>query len=204
MRGFLASLGITHRVGRETCLLGVNQFRGVCVQVCVMGLRKSLFVGAVGAAIVAISGARAEAQDARQIVQQAVNAELAANRDDHSRWRYLKHADGGECMVVVETDNGAISRHLADGGRPASEYTLHEDDEQIQKFIHDPGMQAKQKRDGAHDEKSATELLHLLPTAFDWKIQSESGDTITLTFQPDPKFDPPDMEARVMARWKAR
>jgi hypothetical protein len=138
------------------------------------------------------------AEDPRQIVQAAVNTQLAADRNDQSHWRYIKTEDGREKLVVVETEHGAITRHLEVNGKPASPATLAADDEHIQQFIHDPGMQARQRRDGAHDDKSATELLHLLPEAFDWKVESESGELITLSYKPDPNFNPPDMEARVM------
>jgi hypothetical protein len=159
-----------------------------------MGSGKKIWMGAL-AAVLCMS---AHAQDAKQIVQLAVNAELAANRDDNSHWRYLKHMGGGNSEIVVETEHGAISRHVEEGGKPASAATLRADDEHIQKFIHDPGMQAKQRKDGAHDDKDATELLNLMPEAFLWKVESETQETWTLSFKPNSSFHPPDMEARVM------
>jgi len=140
----------------------------------------------------------AQTLSARDIVQQAVNSQLAADREDHSHWRYIKTEANGDKFVVVETEHGAISRHILESGRPASAATLAEDDANIQRFIHDPALQAKQRKDGAHDDKSATELLNLLPVAFVWKVESETPDLITLSYRPDPNFDPPDMESRVM------
>ena len=140
----------------------------------------------------------AQTLSARDIVQQAVNSQLAADREDHSHWRYIKTEANGDKFVVVETEHGAISRHILESGRPASAATLAEDDANIQRFIHDPSLQAKQRKDGAHDDKSATELLNLLPVAFVWKVESETPDLITLSYRPDPNFDPPDMESRVM------
>lgn len=169
-----------------------------------MGLRKTSWMGAMVCTVVGLAGARLPAQDAKQIVQQAVDAELAANRTDQSHWRYVETEMDHSKFVVVETENGAIKRHLEEGGRPASASVLREDDESIQKFIHDPSLRAKQRRDGAHDEKDATELLNLLPQAFDWKLESENGDTITLAFKPDSKFAPPDMEARVMGEMEGK
>ncbi len=140
----------------------------------------------------------AQAQDAKHIVQQAVTAELAANRDDQSHWRYLRTEAGGNSSIIVETENGAISRHLQEHGRPVSAETLAEEDQRTQKFIHDPAEQAKQRQNGANDSKSFTELLNLMPLAFVWKLESQTPETITLHFEPDPNFHPPDMEARVM------
>jgi hypothetical protein len=149
-------------------------------------------------AVLCASAQTLRAQDAKQIVQMAVDAELAANRDDQSHWRYLKQEAGGNQWVVVETEHGAISRHVEEDGKPASEATLKADDANIQRFIHDPAMQQKQKRDGMHDDKDAAELLNLFPQAFVWKVESETAETISLAFTPDPNFHPPDMEARVM------
>lgn len=143
-------------------------------------------------------GVQAQAQDAKQIVQQAVNAELAANRDDNSHWRYLRTEAGGNSWIIVETENGAISRHVSENGRPASAKTLAEDDAHNQKFIHDPAEQRKQRANGVQDDKSAVELLNLMPQAFIWKVESTTPELTTLSFRPDPNFHPPDMEARVM------
>ena len=162
-----------------------------------MGLRIKFSIGAMGV-LLYLSPAALLAQDAKQIVQQAVYAELAANRDDHSHWRYLKTEDGGSKFVVVETENGALIRHLEEDGKPASPGTIAADNQYIQKFIHDPSLQQKQRQNAAHDDKSATELSNLLPQAFDWKIESETPENITLSFKPDPAFHPPDMESRVM------
>jgi hypothetical protein len=158
---------------------------------------KTFWVGALGV-LLAASAHMAKAQDAKQIVQQAVNSQLAADRDDNTHWRYIKTDDGKDKLVVVETENGAIMRHIEVNGRPASKPVLAEDDAAIQKFIHDPSAQRKQRENGAHDDKSATELLNLMPQAFLWKVDGQTADSITLEYRPNPGFDPPDMEARVM------
>jgi len=162
-----------------------------------MRLGTTYWVGALGMVLVA-SAPRLQAQDAKQIVQQAVNTQLAADRDDRSHWRYIRTEDGKEKSVVVETEHGAISRHLELNGRPASPALLAEDDANIQKFIHDPKMQQKQRENGAHDDKSAIELLNLMPEAFVWKVENQTPELITLSYFPNPHFDPDSMEARVM------
>jgi hypothetical protein len=163
-----------------------------------MQRRKTYWAGALGAVVVIVVAQAMQAQDAKQIVQQAVNTQLAADRDDNTHWRYLRHEDGGNVSVIVETEHGALSRPVEVNGKPASAAVLAQDDAYIQRFIHDPAAQAKQRQNGAHDDKSAVELLNLMPQAFIWKVESETPDLITLSYRPDPNFDPPDMEARVM------
>jgi hypothetical protein len=164
-----------------------------------MELGKTIWVGMLVLALSA-SARAAQPPDAKQIVQLAVNAELAANRDDHSHWRYIETEMDHSKYVVVETESGALKRHIDENGHPASASTLAADDENIQKFVHDPSLQKKQRENGAHDDKSATELTNLLAQAFIWKIESETPETISLHFSPDPNFSPPDMEARVMGK----
>jgi hypothetical protein len=50
------------------------------------------------------------------------------------------------------------------------------------------------------DGKNAEELLRMLPDAFNWKVQSEDAQKITLHFEPNPNFNPPDMQGRVLGR----
>ena len=80
----------------------------------------------------------------------------------------------------------------------ASAAVLAEDNENIQKFIHDPRLEQKQRENGQHDDKSAIELLNLMPEAFVWTVESRTPDLITLSYKPNPNFDPTSMEARVM------
>jgi hypothetical protein len=162
-----------------------------------MGLEKKIWASALSV-VIAVSAHAVKAQDAKQIVQQAVNTQLAADRNDNSHWRYIKTDDGKDKLVVVETEHGAISRHIEANGRPASASVLTEDNAYIQKFIHDPRMQQRQRDNGAHDDKGAIELLNLMPEAFVWKVESETPELITLSYRPNPDFDPKSMEARVM------
>jgi len=139
------------------------------------------------------------AQDAKAVIQAAVNAELAASDTDHTRWKYQQHEANGDVFTVVETKYGSVKRHVMERGHPASAQTLAADDAYNDRFIHDTALQAKQRRDGQHDDKSARELLTQMPEAFDWKIENEAGDAISMSYQPNPDFNPPTMESRVMS-----
>jgi hypothetical protein len=141
-----------------------------------------------------------EARDAKEIVRAAVKTELAADLNDHSRWRYRDEdrSANNSVWIVVETDHGSVKRQIVRGGRPLSEVEARNEEWRIQDFISDPAKIAKQKRDSAQDGKNATELLNMLPEAFLWKVQSEDERKVTLHFQPNPGFRPPDMQSRVL------
>jgi hypothetical protein len=143
------------------------------------------------------------AQDAkppREIVQAATRAELDADANDHTRWRYRDaKKDGTDTVsIVVETDYGTVNRVIMRNGRPLTEAEAKAEDERVQRFIHDPEKLAKQKRDAVQDGKNAEELLRMLPEAFTWKLVSEDAQRYTLHFDPNPSFSPPNMQGRVL------
>jgi hypothetical protein len=141
-----------------------------------------------------------EATPAKEIVQAAAQAELAADKNNHTLWRYRDaKSDGSDTVsIVVETDYGSVKRVIMRNGQPLTEAEARAEDERVQRFIHDPEKLAKQKRDGAQDGKNAEELLHMLPEAFTWKVVSEDAQRFTLHFDPNPGFSPPNMQGRVL------
>jgi hypothetical protein len=143
-----------------------------------------------------------ELKDPREIVRTAMEAELAADLNDHSRWHYRDaQKDGVETVsIVVETDHGSVKRLISRGGQPLSEAEARAEDQRVQNFIRDPERLAKQKKDGQQDGKNAEELLRMLPDAFTWKVGSDDGENITLNFEPNPKFSPPDFQGRVLGQ----
>ncbi|WP_179488652.1 hypothetical protein [Granulicella arctica] len=133
-------------------------------------------------------------------MQQAVQTELAASSNDRSRWRFRQEekVPGDTVSIVVQTAQGSVRKKIEQDGHPLTLEQEAAEMERVQDFIHDPALLQKQRRDGEHDDKSARELLEMLPESFLWKVSSETPELITLAFEPNPKFDPPNMEARVM------
>ena len=151
-----------------------------------------------------IAHAQATSRDPRapQIVRSAVQTELDADRNDHSRWRYrstVRHPDGESVYLVVETDHGSIKKKIRQNGQPLTPAQLNEEMQRIEAFINDPGQQAKQRKDSSQDDRRAENMLRMLPDAFLWTVKSDTPDETILAFTPDPNFQAPSMEARVFA-----
>jgi hypothetical protein len=166
-----------------------------------MNLRSYVWVVAVvGMFAAGVTPGRAqETNDAKAIVTMAMNAELAADANDHSRWKYKDdQQDLGMVSIVVQTDKGSVKRLIRKGGQTLNAADAKAEDARLQSFIHDPSAMEKQRKDAAQDGKSATELLKMLPEAFLWKVQREDADKRTLHFEPNPNFNPPDMQSRVL------
>jgi hypothetical protein len=100
----------------------------------------------------------------------------------------------------VQTDHGSVKRLISRNGRSLNDVEARAENDRVQSFIHDQDKLAKQRKDAAQDGKNATELLNMLPEAFNWKMQSEDEQKVTLHFEPKPEFRPPDMQSRVLGK----
>jgi hypothetical protein len=140
--------------------------------------------------------------DAKALVRTAMQAELAADLNDHSRWRFRDdQRDGMQTVsIVVETDHGSVKRVINRNGQALNEEETRAEDERVRGFIHDSTLLAKQRKDGLQDGKNAEELLRMLPEAFNWKVESEDAQKITLHFEPNPNFTPQDIKGRVLGQ----
>lgn len=134
-------------------------------------------------------------------LRQAMNAELEANRTDKSIWTYREAnntTDKNAVYTTVETPQGTLRRLIELNGHPLSPDAAANEAHRIQTYVHDPSAQARARRNGAHDDAQAEELLKMLPNAFIWTKGAETPELETLNFRPNPDFDPPDMQSRVM------
>jgi hypothetical protein len=139
---------------------------------------------------------------AQAIARTAVQTELAADRDDHSRWQYRdldRKPDGEFLYQVVETDHGSVKKKIKHNGQPLTAEQLKAEDARIQSFVNDPSQQAKQRKDSEQDDKRAENMLRMLPDAFLWTVKDDNAETVTLSFTPNPDFNPPSTESRVFA-----
>ena len=145
------------------------------------------------------SSLAAVSQSPWDIVNQAVQTELSASRNDHTRWLYYdvdRKPEGTVHQWIAETGGGSIHRVLFEKGQRTSEADQRN---AMDRFIGDPSAQARQRKAGQHDDKQSEDMLLLLPDAFHWTIIGTKGDATVLHFTPDDRFEPPTWEARVFA-----
>jgi len=145
--------------------------------------------------------AQASQPEALQDLRAAVDSEFRADRTDKSIWMYKDREDSSEKHALyneIETREGSLRRLIELNGRPLSPDAAKAETDRINDFIHDPSARARAHKNAQHDDAQAAEMMHMLPDAFIWTIASQNPETITLNFRPNPKFDPPDMQSRVM------
>jgi len=161
-----------------------------------MGKGKARFFWA---GIVALSFSTVHAQTPQQIIQQAVDTERTADQNDHSNWIYLEESDTPKVHIlqwVAATQRGNVERVLE---KDARELPEAEQQELIQKYLHDSRAQKKQIEEANHDNQQIDDLLKLLPAAFIWTETGATTTTTSLHFEPSPSFHPPTREARVFS-----
>lgn len=146
--------------------------------------------------------ARGQQQDARSLVRSVVAHELAADKNDHSRWMFRdanKTSDKNTVTLVVQTSKGDLSKTIEMDGHPLTPQQEKDDQQKMHQFVTDASVRQKQKHDDEQDAEKAAALTRMLPDAFLWTQTGQSGAETTLSFKPDPKFNPPTREARVFA-----
>jgi len=137
-----------------------------------------------------------------EMIRTMSDTELKASAADHNLWRYRdrNRQHGVETVaLVVDTRSGSVKKIVMRNGRPLTAQEEAAETKKVQDFISDPAKQRKQKKDGEQDDVRARGMLELLPKAFVWTVKSDSGEEVTLHFEPDPKFVPPSRESRVLA-----
>ncbi len=138
---------------------------------------------------------------AQQTIEAAVQAELAASHTDKSNWHYRDQDIGPDKNAIydtIETPQGELRRLIVLNGRSVEGAARDTETNRIANYVNDPSAQARARKASAHDDAQAEEMTKMLPHAFIWTIGSETPDFITLNYRPNPAFDPPDYEARVM------
>jgi hypothetical protein len=126
---------------------------------------------------------------------------MQANRTDRSIWTYRDHdsvPDNDATYITVETRQGSLRRMIELNGRPLSSSQAQAEVQRLNDYVHDSSAQARARKNAAHDDEQAAQLLTMLPTAFIWTFVSQSPEFITLSFRPNPNFNPPNIEARIM------
>jgi hypothetical protein len=141
----------------------------------------------------------AHAQSPQQVVQQVVDTERAANKNDNHHWVYLEELRKPKEHVlqwVAGTEQGNVRRILEKDGEGLPESQQRD---LIQRFQRDSRAQRKEISENDHDNQQIDDFLKLLPTAFVWTQTGVTVTDTTLHFEPAPSFHPPTRESRVFS-----
>jgi len=145
---------------------------------------------------------QAQSTTPEQLVQQVINNELVAAKNDHFKWIYrdaYKSPEKDLVKLVVETSEGTVSQTILMNGHALTPEEREKDRARMRSVVHDPSERTKQRKDSAHDDEQSASLMRILPRAFVWTETGESNGQISLHFEPNPAYQPPTYASRVFA-----
>jgi hypothetical protein len=136
-----------------------------------------------------------------QLVRDVVYNE-GQDRERDSHWEYRSDSVTPEKRVVreqVETDEGPVFRNLVLNGVTLDGLQQAQEERRIEGYIHDPAQVARVAQAHAEDENRVAATLRLMPEALLWEYDPSSTDEVAvLAFHPNPDFNPPTYEARLI------
>jgi hypothetical protein len=160
-------------------------------------------------AVVLVVATAAPAQDRSSVVPVApagelINAVVAnelRDRVQQLKWMYvIEKREGAQSLreEQVETRNGPLYRVLTMDGIALTPLQRQQDNARIQRLLHDTSQQSKLKQQYEDDEQKLEKLMRVMPQAFLYDYDGVDGTFVRLKFRPDPSYNPPDYEARVL------
>jgi hypothetical protein len=139
--------------------------------------------------------------DAQAMVRQAVANRLAAEKN-HRPMQYLLHKVDERhdtTKEIVETQDGDVARLVEVNGQPLSAEAEQAELARLNDLETHPELQEKRKKNEQRDQERVDHLMGMLPDAFLYKVEGvdscAAGRCYRLSFAPNPKWEPPDMEA---------
>lgn len=136
-----------------------------------------------------------------ELVKAVISSELNTSDVNEIRWKYLlnKEADGKqETREVVETKYGSLDRLIAVAGKPLTDAQQRGETERILRLSRDPDEQRKLEQARRKDAEQCNAFLRMIPETFLFAYAEESGRLVRLTFKPNPSFQPPSREGKVL------
>jgi hypothetical protein len=134
------------------------------------------------------------------LINEVVANELT-DRVQQRKWMYLIDKRERKQTLAeeqVETKDGPFYRVFAIDGTPLNPDQQQQDNERMNRLLHDSSQQLKVKRGHDEDEKKLEKLMRLMPEASLYDYDGVEGNLIRLKFRPNPNYTPPTYEARVV------
>lgn len=145
----------------------------------------------------------AAAIDPTALVRRAVQHRLDAARNHRPAQYLLRRVDERHdtTKLIVETANGDVARLVAVNGKPLSPDADKAELDRLDTLVDHPEMQERRRKSEQKDADRVTHLLSLLPDGFLYKFENmvpcSSGQCYRLSFTPNPRFMPPDLESNI-------
>jgi hypothetical protein len=140
-------------------------------------------------------------QPALTTVKNVIYNEMHPSGSVNIHWKYRLAKTSGskeETRTVVETQSGSLDRLVALGGQPLNGAQRADETKRILKFAHNRDQQRKAEESRRKDAEQCDSFLKMIPDAFLFEYAGENGTAVRLSFKPNPRFQAPSREGRVL------
>ena len=162
-------------------------------------------------AFAATGGSAANPPQGNALVKRALAAEVsnAENPQQPMRYKLRKSSPHfSSTKDIFETKDGAVARLVAINDRPLDPDDEQKEQARLDRLMLDPTRQRHRKQAQDADSNRALKILRVLPEAFKYSYAGSepgpSGRVEKFDFEPNPQFDPPDLETRVLTAMKGQ
>jgi hypothetical protein len=104
--------------------------------------------------------------------------------------------------LIAETKDGDVARLIAINDGPLSPEDQQKEETRLNTLIGDPSLQKHRQQREQDDSDRVRKVMRALPDAFLYQyagiVDTPQGPSYRLSFQPNPKFDPQDIEAQIL------
>jgi hypothetical protein len=161
---------------------------------------RHLITAAVLVVATGATGDLSSVQPARDLVKDVAANELK-DRVQELKWMYVAEKRVGTQTFTedqVETIQGPLYRVRAIDGVQLTPDQRQKDNARIGSLLADSSQQVKLKQQQDDDEQKLEDLMRIMPDAFVYDYDGVDGKFVRLKFHPDPNYNPPTYEARVV------
>jgi hypothetical protein len=144
-------------------------------------------------------------EEAQALVKLTLQTELNAAQDlaHPMQYRLRKMSPRiATTKLIVETKDGDVARLVAINDSPLSLADQQNEESRLQGLLNDPNLQRHRQEREQGDTERARKVMRALPDAFLYTfsgvVGTPEGESYRLSFQPNPKFDPQDLESQVL------
>jgi hypothetical protein len=157
-------------------------------------------VGLAGAGM-----ARAQvAVDPMALVRRAVQHRLEEDKSYEPLRYVLRKTDARRETVkeIIQTKDGDVARLIEIDGKPLSAKAEQMEMQRLDTLAGNPALQEQRHRSELRDEARVDRLMSMLPEAeiyrFEGMVGCGAGRCYRLSFEPNPRFVPPDIESDIL------
>jgi hypothetical protein len=139
----------------------------------------------------------------RRVLQTELDAAQSAPTAHPMQYRLRKTSLRlSTTKFIVETKDGDVARLIAVNNAPLSPADQQTEQARLDGLINDPGRQRHRQEREQGDAERARKVMRALPDAFIYQfagtVETPNGPSYRFTYQPNPSFDPQDVEAQVL------